>query len=155
MQTRRIRLTASCAALLAIFPLSSLSAAESDAPGMAEHGDAAPRSASYWYRIPRRAVALTQSVYAVSADRLMLLSTTTSLERLRDCEASHGVSLMTLWQFRSSTLSLQAGRHGEPTLRWSSRSMHRDEATRGLLDALVHREPEAPVTEASLQFASN
>lgn len=139
MQSRRIRLTACGATLFAFLQCAALRAAE-PAAAVTDSRTGAARNASYWYRIPRRAVELTQSVYAVSADRLMMLSTTTSIERLRDCEASHGVSLMTLWQFRGSTLSLQAGRNGEPTLRWSSRSMHRDEATRGLFDALVHRD---------------
>lgn len=166
MPIRRLRLTASCASLLAMLPCAALRAAEpvvEPAPGsvpqapaaMAQVSGSSARSTSYWYRIPRRAVELTQSVYAVSADRLMLLGTSTSLERLRDCEASHGVSLMTLWQFRGSTLSFQAGRNGEPTLRWSSRSMHRDEATRGLFDALVYREPEAARDVPAWQVARN
>jgi hypothetical protein len=84
-----------------------------------------PAPVSYWYRIPRRVIVLTQAAYNGSAERLQLLSTTTSLERLRECEAHNGFSLMTLWQGERSNLSLQAGRFGEPTLRWSSRSMHR------------------------------
>ncbi len=161
MQNRRVRLTARCAVAFATLCSPALQAEElaaSEVPAatnVPQARDATARSTSYWYRIPRRAVELTQSVYAVSADRLMQLSTTTSLERLRDCEASHGVSLMTLWQFRSSTLSLQAGRNGEPTLRWSSRAMHRDEATRGLLDALVHREPEVLPRQPDWQLARN
>lgn len=104
---------------------------------------------SYWYRIPRRAAAFVQTVYTVSTDRLLSWQTSTALDRLRDCEAPHGVSLMTLWEFRRSTISFQAGRNGEPTLRWSSRSMHRDEATRGLFDLLLQRTPDQPAPVVS------
>lgn len=82
-----------------------------------------------------------------------MLRSTSSLERLRDCEARTGVSLMTLWQFRSSSISLQAGRHGEPTLRWSSRAMHSGEAKRGLLDGLVGDTPEASDITANIRAA--
>ncbi len=44
---------------------------------------------------------------------------------------------MTLWESKRSTVSLQAGKHGGPSLQWSSRLMNRGGASRGLLDRFV------------------
>jgi hypothetical protein len=62
---------------------------------------------------------------------------------LRDTSIARGVSeaktqdrvrLLTLWQTRASSLSLQAGKRGAPSLQWSTPWMHRDAASRGLFD---------------------
>jgi hypothetical protein len=59
------------------------------------------------------------------------------------CEArSQGrVRLLTLWQTRASSLSLQAGRRGAPSLQWSTPLMHRDAASPGLFDRLLAVSP--------------
>jgi hypothetical protein len=44
--------------------------------------------------------------------------------------------VVTLWETGGNSLSLQAGRKGDPTLQWTSRLTNRGSATRGLLDDL-------------------
>ncbi len=51
------------------------------------------------------------------------------------------VRLLTLWQNRASSLSLQAGKRGAPSLQWSTPWMHRDAASRGLFDRLLSYSP--------------
>lgn len=59
----------------------------------------------------------------------------TSLARgLSEAKTQDRVRLLTLWQSRASTLSLQAGKRGAPSLQWSTPWMHRDAASRGLFD---------------------
>jgi len=65
------------------------------------------------------------------------LSTTTVWQRLADYRSHDRVRLVTLWETTGSTLSIQAGKHGEPSLQWTSRSMNRGGATRGLLDRMI------------------
>ena len=152
MTPNRLPLTlATCAVLTAALCSAPVVAIEPLAMPL----DGSQAAVSYWHRIPRRVVTLTQTAYAVSADRLQQLTTTTTLQRLRDSQARTGVSLMTLWEFRGSTISLQAGRNGEPTLRWSSRAMHRGEATRGLFDTLMDRPPQDALREPTWRLASN
>jgi hypothetical protein len=51
---------------------------------------------------------------------------------------SHGrVRLLTLWETGGSSVSLQAGKKGEPSLQWTSHSMNHGGATRGLFDQLL------------------
>jgi hypothetical protein len=57
-------------------------------------------------------------------------------QRLSEYRSQDRVRLLTLWQTRASTLSLQAGKHGGPSLQWSSPWMMHDSASRGLLDHL-------------------
>ena len=47
------------------------------------------------------------------------------------------VRLLTLWQSRASSLSLQAGKRGAPSLQWSTPWMHRDIDARGVFDRLL------------------
>jgi hypothetical protein len=49
--------------------------------------------------------------------------------------------LLTLWQNRASSVSLQAGKHGAPSLQWSTPWMHRDVSSRGLFDRLLTVSP--------------
>jgi hypothetical protein len=49
--------------------------------------------------------------------------------------------LLTLWQNRASSLSLQAGKHGAPSLQWSTPWMHRDVSSRGLFDRVLTVSP--------------
>jgi hypothetical protein len=51
---------------------------------------------------------------------------------------SHGrVCLLTLWEAGGNSLSLQAGKKGQPSLQWTSHSMNHGGATRGLFDQLL------------------
>jgi len=65
-----------------------------------------------------------------------LISDTSVWQRLSQYRAHDRVQVLTLWESRASTVSLQADRKGEPSLQWTSRLMNRDGATRGLLDRL-------------------
>jgi hypothetical protein len=66
----------------------------------------------------------------------------TSLAReLSEAKTEDRVRLLTLWQSRSSSLSLQAGKRGAPSLQWSTPWMHRDAASRGLFDHLLNAAP--------------
>ncbi len=66
----------------------------------------------------------------------------TSLAReLAEFKTQDRLRLLTLWQNRASSLSLQAGRHGAPSLQWSTPWMHRDVSSRGLFDRLLTVSP--------------
>jgi hypothetical protein len=61
---------------------------------------------------------------------------TTLWQQMDQFRSLDRVRLLTLWQTRVSTLSLQADKHGGPSLQWSSPWMNRDSASRGLFDHL-------------------
>jgi hypothetical protein len=64
-----------------------------------------------------------------------MLRNTTVWQRLKEYRSNDGVRLLTLWESRGSTVSLQAGRRGDPSLQWTSRLNHGG-STQGLLDRL-------------------
>jgi hypothetical protein len=71
-----------------------------------------------------------------------LMARDTSLAReLSQARTQDRVRLLTLWQNRASSLSLQAGKRGAPSLQWSTPWMHRDAASRGLFDRLLADSP--------------
>jgi hypothetical protein len=55
-------------------------------------------------------------------------------QHMAEYKSQDRLRLLTLWQTRGSTLSLQAGKHGGPSLQWSSPWMMRDGASSGLFD---------------------
>ncbi len=59
-------------------------------------------------------------------------------ERLANFRSRDRVRVMTLWETGGSSLSLQAGRRGDPSVQWTSRLMNHGGATRGLLDELLN-----------------
>jgi hypothetical protein len=62
----------------------------------------------------------------------------TSLGRqLAEFKTQDRVRLLTLWRSSASSLSLQAGKHGMPSLQWSTPLMHRDAVSRGLFDRFL------------------
>jgi len=65
-----------------------------------------------------------------------MLHGTTVWQRMAEYRSHDRVRLLTLWESSGSTVSLQAGRRGDPSLQWSSRLMNRNGSTRGLLDHL-------------------
>src|ERR1700683_4226565 len=65
-----------------------------------------------------------------------LIPNTTVWQRLSEFRTHDRVQLLTLWESRASTISLQTGKRGDPSLQWTSRLMNRGGATRGLLDRL-------------------
>jgi len=69
-----------------------------------------------------------------SAEDAPMLRGTTVWQRLADFRSRDRVRLVTLWETGGSSVSLQAGKKGDPSLQWTSRLMNRGGATRGLLD---------------------
>lgn len=66
----------------------------------------------------------------------------TSLAReIAEFKTQDRLRLLTLWQNRASSLSLQAGKHGAPSLQWTTPWMHRDVNSRGLFDRLLPVSP--------------
>ena len=63
-----------------------------------------------------------------------LIDDTTVWQRLADYRIHNRLQVLTLWKSGASTVSLQAGKKGGPTLQWTSQLMNRGAATRGLLD---------------------
>ncbi len=76
-------------------------------------------------------------VAAVYDDALM--NRTTVWQRLSEYRSHDRFRLVTLWEGGGSSLTLQAGRKGDPSLQWTSRLMNRGGAPRGLLDELFSR----------------
>jgi hypothetical protein len=77
-----------------------------------------------------------------------LISDTPAWQRLSEYRTLDRVQVLTLWRSHASTVSLQTGRHGSPSLQWTSRLMNHGGATRGLLDRLF------PVSATSESSAS-
>jgi hypothetical protein len=65
-----------------------------------------------------------------------MLRGTTVWQRMSEYRSHDRVRVLTLWESSDSTVSLQAGKRGDPSLQWTSRWMNRGESTRGLLDRL-------------------
>jgi hypothetical protein len=72
------------------------------------------------------------------------------MPRLQDNSMAHQVTefksqdrlrLLTLWQSHASSLSLQAGKHGAPSLQWSTPWVRREGGPRGLFDHLLSVPP--------------
>lgn len=63
-----------------------------------------------------------------------MLRGTTVWQRMAQYKSHDRVRLLTLWESSASTVSLQTGRHGDPSLQWTSNWMNRGGATHGLLD---------------------
>jgi hypothetical protein len=70
-----------------------------------------------------------------------MLRDTSIADELSQAKTQDRVRLLTLWQNRASSLSLQTGRHGAPSLQWSTPWMHRDAGSRGLFDRLLAVSP--------------
>ena len=88
-----------------------------------------------------------------------MLRGTTVWQRLRDYRSRDRVRVVTLWENGGGSVSLQAGKKGDPSLQWTSRLMNRGGATRGLLDQVfstslggvargLHLTPRAASTDA-------
>jgi hypothetical protein len=66
---------------------------------------------------------------------------TSVARQLRESKTQDRVRLLTLWRSSASSVSLQAGKHGMPSLQWSTPWMHRDVASRGLFDRFLTVSP--------------
>jgi hypothetical protein len=65
-----------------------------------------------------------------------LLRTTTVWQRMSEYKSHDRLQVLTLWESSGSTVSLQAGKRGDPSLQWTSRVMNHGGSTQGLLDRL-------------------
>jgi hypothetical protein len=65
-----------------------------------------------------------------------MLRGTTVWQRMAEYKSHDRLRLLTLWESSGSTVSLQTGKHGDPSLQWTSNWMNRGGATHGLLDRL-------------------
>jgi len=83
---------------------------------------------------PRKTTLFDRDPVAATFDDPPMLRGTTVWQRMADYKSHDRVRLLTLWESRGSTLSLQAGKKGDPSLQWTSRLMNRGGSTRGLLD---------------------
>jgi len=67
-----------------------------------------------------------------------MLQSTSVWEQLAEYRSQNRVRLLTLWQTRGSSLSLQAGKRGAPSLQWSTPWVHHEGgSSRGLFDRLL------------------
>ncbi len=83
---------------------------------------------------PRKRNFLDSDPNAFALSDAPMLSGTSVWQRMSDYKSHDRVQVLTLWQSRGSSVSLQAGKRGDPSLQWTSRLMNRGGATRGLLD---------------------
>ncbi len=65
-----------------------------------------------------------------------LMHDTTVWQRLNEFRNRDRIRLLTLWESGASSVSLQTGKRGDPSLQWTSRLMNHGGATHGLLDRL-------------------
>jgi hypothetical protein len=73
-------------------------------------------------------------------DAPMLMDTSVA-RQLAESKSQDRVRLLTLWRSSASSLSLQAGKRGMPSLQWSTPWMHRDATSRGLFDHFLTVSP--------------
>ena len=66
---------------------------------------------------------------------------TSVARQMAEFKSQDRLRLLTLWQSHASSLSLQAGKRGAPSLQWSTPWMHRDTGSRGLFDRLLPASP--------------
>jgi hypothetical protein len=83
---------------------------------------------------PRRPTVFDSDPTVSAFGNTSLLRNTTVWQRLSEYRSHDRVRLLTLWESNSSTISLQAGRRGDPSLQWTSRLMNRGGSTEGVLD---------------------
>jgi hypothetical protein len=70
-----------------------------------------------------------------------MLRDTSLAHELSQAKSQNRVRLLTLWQSQASSVSLQAGKHGSPSLQWSTPLMKRGTSSRGLFDRLLPASP--------------
>jgi hypothetical protein len=85
----------------------------------------------------RAVVGLDSARSAASIIDAPMLRSTSVWQQMADYKSQDRVRLLTLWQTRGSSLSLQAGRHGAPSLQWSTPWVHREGTSQGLFDRLL------------------
>jgi hypothetical protein len=95
-----------------------------------------PVSSSTDFRPRKRSVFDRDPILGSSTDA-PILENTTVWQRMSEYRSHDRVRLLTLWETSGSAVSLQAGKHGDPSLQWNSRFMNHDGSTRGVFDRLL------------------
>ena len=85
---------------------------------------------------PRKRTVFDRDPVVNSFGDAPMLRGTTVWQRMSEYKSHDRVRVLTLWESSGSTVSLQAGKRGDPSLQWTSRSMNHGGSTRGLLDRL-------------------
>jgi len=111
-------------------------AAALESPGFFTAPAAAAQGFSATEFRPRKRNVLDSEPALTSFSDTPLIRGSTVWERMSEYKSHDRVQLLTLWQTTGSSVSLQAGKRGDPSLQWTSRLMNRGGATRGLLDRL-------------------
>jgi hypothetical protein len=84
-----------------------------------------------------RARSILGAEQGASREDVPMLRSATVWQRMAEFRAHNRVRLLTLWEDAAGgSVSLQAGRKGDPSLQWTSRRMNRGGATRGLFDQM-------------------
>ena len=83
---------------------------------------------------PRKHTLFDNDATEASLGETPMLRGTTVWQRMSQYKSRDRVRLLTLWESSGSTVSLQAGKRGDPSLQWTSRAMNRGGSTQGLLD---------------------
>jgi hypothetical protein len=83
---------------------------------------------------PRKHTLFDNDATQASLGETPMLRSTTIWQRMSQYKSRDRVRLLTLWESSGSTVSLQAGKRGDPSLQWTSRVMNRGGSTQGLLD---------------------
>jgi hypothetical protein len=71
-----------------------------------------------------------------------LLQDNSVARQMAEFKSQDRLRLLTLWQSHASSLSIQAGKKGAPSLQWSTPLMHRESSPRGLFDHLLSVSPQ-------------
>jgi hypothetical protein len=87
---------------------------------------------------PRRRTLLDKDPLTNRVDDIPMLWNSPVWQRMNDYKSRDRVRVLTLWESTGSSVSLQAGRRGDPSLQWTSRWMNRGGSTKGLLDQLFN-----------------
>jgi len=87
---------------------------------------------------PRRRTLFDKEPLTNSVDDIPMLWNSPVWQRMDDYKSRDRVRVLTLWESTGSSVSLQAGRRGDPSLQWTSRFMNRGGSTKGLLDQLFN-----------------
>jgi hypothetical protein len=86
---------------------------------------------------PRGHSLLEKDTQIDAVDAVPMMKNTTVWQRLSEYRSRDRVRLVTLWETGDGSVSLQAGKKGDPSLQWTSRLMNRGGATRGVFDKLL------------------
>jgi hypothetical protein len=105
-------------------------------PDLYPNFDVTPSSMYSTTEFRPRGTSLSTAATATHDQSVPMLRDTNIWERMADFKSSRGVRLLTLWESRGSTLSLQAGHGGGALLQWTSRTFGHGEGTHSLLDHL-------------------